>query len=239
MHIKIFFKKLASICVAVVLAVTQAACFDLGDFSDDSAYYDAFGDIRLVYNESTTERDIEYEDYDLEDYFYNKNTGENFSYGNPEDDDPDEGKKIPQLAYLYMAIPVEINLRIESIALYFNALTTCSLKVEFYVVEDLPDGGNFEKINIKLSGDPEYPEDEKTYSDPTEAFCVGKTTVNVQNGRWIPLVMDDWDDRDFIEVPESHSVLLRFINNGGANTDEEQNPPVQFCVTNLLIRAFS
>ena len=132
MRIKIFLKKLVSISVAAILAAALVGCFDLGDFSDEADYYAAFGDVRLVYqNPNTKEKDVEKEDYSIQDYFYNKNTGEDFAYGDPKDEDPDEGKDIPQLSYVYMAIPVQRDMRVDSVALYFNALQTCSLEVFF------------------------------------------------------------------------------------------------------------
>ena len=108
----------------------------------------------MYQNPDADEKDIEYEDYSVEDYFYNKSTGEKFSYGNPKDEESDEGKDIPQLSYVYMAIPVEQDLRIESFARDFNATQTCSMEVFFYVVDELPNGGNFK--NIWLLGEPEY-----------------------------------------------------------------------------------
>ena len=269
MRTKIFLKKLVSISVAVILAATLAGCFDLGGFSDETEYYDTFGDVTLVYAE---ERDIEIEEYSIQDYFYNKNTGENFAYGDPKDEESDEGKDIPQLSYVYMAIPVKKTLRMESFALYFNALETCALEVYFYVVDELPDDGDF--THIKLLGDPEYQQkldedgnlmfeaDGKTplyeqevdengnlkkdefgnpifkrikYSDPDDSLIVGKTTTNVKKGEWVSLMMEKWSSGKEIQIEESDYLLLRFINNSGAST---KNEPVNFRVTNLLIRAF-
>jgi hypothetical protein len=250
MRTKISLKKLVSIGVAVYLTVASVGCFDLGDFSDESAYYAAFDDVRLVYqNPNVTEKDVEYQDYSVKDYFYNKNTGEDFKYGDPKDSEPDEGKDIPQLPYVYMAIPVERDLNLESLALYFNALQTCSLEVYFYVVDELPDGGDF--TNIRLLGEPEYQQkldenknpmfDENNqpiyerveYSDPSENSLVGKTSVYLTNGAWDSLVMDNWNNGKTVQVSESQYLLLRFVNNGGANTGTS----VPFRVTNLLIRA--
>ena len=245
MRIKIFLKMLKSISVAVISTVALAGCMDLGDFSDEEEYYDTFGDVRLVYqNPDADEKDIEYEDYSVEDYFYNKNTGEKFSYGNPKDEESDEGKDIPQLSYVYMAIPVEQDLRIESFALYFNATQTCSMEVFFYVVNELPNGGNFK--NIWLLGEPEYQqkpdnnggtESEKIeYSDPNEDCIVAKATMQVKAGKWDALIVDDWYGNSDLEIKEDQYLLLRFINNSGANTTG--NVPVAFRTTNLLIRAF-
>jgi hypothetical protein len=151
MRIKIFLKKLISISVAAVLAGTLIGCFDLGDFSDEEAYYDSFGDIRLVY--PTAEKEAKYADYSVSTYFYNENTGKNFQYGNEE---TGEVNPIPKLSYIYMSIPVEQDMNIESLALYFNADKEVSMEVFVYLVEEseLPDGGGF--TNIRLLGDPEY-----------------------------------------------------------------------------------
>jgi hypothetical protein len=256
MRIKIFLKKLVSIGVAAILAVTLAGCFDLGSFNDETEYYAAFGDVKLVYqNPNAIEKDIKNEEYSVKDYFYNKNTGNNFTYGDPKDEDPDDGKDIPQLSYVYMAIPVETDLNIDSVALYLNAQQTCSLEIVFYVVDDLPNGGNF--TNIRLLGEPEYQqkldedgnpmtdgnglpiygEEKIEYSDPDDSLIVAKTTLQLKDGKWDPLIVENWDKGNTLEIKEGQFLLLRFINNSGANTTG--NLSVAFRVTNLLIRALS
>ena len=245
MHIKIFLQKLASISVAVMLAVTLTACFDLGDFSDETDYYDTFGDVRLVYqNPDADKKDIDYKDYSVNDYFYNKNTGKDFTYGNPEDEELDDGKNIPQLSYVYMAIPVKQNLNIDALALYLNTTQTCVLEVCFYIVNELPDGGDFS--TIRLLGEPEYQQKQENgetvhekipYSDPDHSCMVADVTVQVKEGKWDSLMIDKWNGGNTLEIKADQYLLLRFINNSGASTGE--NVPVSFQVTNLLIRAVS
>ena len=261
MRIKIFLKKLVSIGVAAIFAVTLVGCFDLGEFKDEAAYYEAFGEIGLVYGTRETNeggetvRTVVRNDYSVKDYFYNKNTGENFSYGDPKDSEADEGKDIGQLPYSYMVIPVNQAMKMDSFALYFNALTTCSLDIFFYVVNDLPDDGNF--TNIKLLGDPEYQqkldednnpmtdaegkpiysEEKVEYSDPDDSLIIGKATANLKEGKWISLVMDTWNGGRFVEINAGQYILLRFINNCGVY--EGKAPLTKFRVTNLLIRAVS
>lgn len=253
MHIKIFLKKLISIGVAAFLAAALVGCFDLGDFSDESAYYSAFGDVGLVFqNPEKEEKHVKKKEYSIKDYFYNKNTGNNYTYGDPKDEDPDEDKDIPQLPYVYMAIPVKQTLQVDSLALYFNATQTCSLDVFVYVVKELPDDGNFTKIRLwgepeykpKLDGDkPMYDESGKPiqelieYSDPDNSLISAKATVNVKEKEWVPLLVDTWEVGNVVEVKESQYILLRFINNSGLNDGEQ--PCVSFRVTNLLIRAIS
>ena len=254
MRINVFLKKFISTNVAAVLAVALAGCFDLGDFSDEEAYYAAFGDVELVYqNPDALLKDVETEEYSIQDYFYNKNTGEDFTYGDPKDDESDEGKDIPQLSYVYMAIPVQQDMSIESFVLYVNARQTCTLDVSFYVVDELPDGGDF--THVMLLGDPEYQpkldEDDAPildgngdpmyelvlYSDPHESLLVSEGKAHVKSGEWVALMVDAWKSGDTLEIKESQYLLLRFINNSGANKGE--SPAVEFRVTNLLIRAFS
>ena len=253
MHIKIFLKKLVSISVAACLAAALAGCFDLGDFDDETAYYAAFGDVGLVFqNPENKEKDVEIEEYSIKDYFYNKNTGNDYTYGDPSDEEPDEGKDIPQLPYVYMAIPLEKDLKVDSLALYFNGTQTCSLDVYVYVVKDLPDGGDFSTIRLwgepeykpKLDGDkPMYDEDGKPiqelieYSDPDNGLITAKARVDLKEKEWVSLVVDTWEDGDVVEVKESQYILLRFINNSGLNNGEQ--PSVSFRVTNLLVRAIS
>ena len=155
MRIKIFLKKFIAISVAVLGTVTLTGCFDLGGFTNDEDYYNAFGDVGLFY-----QKEIDTKEYSIKDYFYNKATGEDFAYGDPKDSEPDEGKDIPQLPYVYMVIPVENDLSMESFALYFNATQTCSLEVYFYVVDELPDF-----THVRLWGDPEYQPEEDDNGD--------------------------------------------------------------------------
>ena len=261
MRIKSFLKKLVAIGVAVIFTVTLVGCYDLGDFSDESAYYETFGEIGLVYGfRENGKKKVTVEDYDVEDYFYNKNTVEDFSYGDDSEDD-EEGalKDIPQLAYTYMVIPILRDMNLDSLVLYFNATQTCSLEIDFYLVDALPDGGKFE--NVKLWGDPEKPEkpeesesseasedesletseDSSTseenigYSDPDESLRIAQATQSVKEGEWVSLLVDKWNGKNVAEIKEGQYLLLHFVNNSGAYTGE--TPSVAFRVTNLLIRA--
>lgn len=246
MHIKILLNKLVPFVVAVVTAVTLTGCFDLGEFEDEEAYYASFGDVKLVYqNSDSEEKDIRTKDYSVEDYFYNRNTGNDFSYGNPDDDLPDEGKDIPQLPYLYLAIPVEDDFSIDSLVLYFNATSQCTVNVVIYVVDELPDGGDF--TEIRLFGDPEYQEkqDENgetikepiVYSDPSEEFIVGNGFIHASNNEWTSMIIEKWKGEETLVLEDGQFILLRFVNNGWERAEGQQE--CAFRTTNLLVRADS
>ena len=245
MRIKIFAKKLIAISVAVLSTVTLANCFDLGDFSDESAYYAAFGDIGLIDGSRTEKeggevvREINQEDYDIQEYFYKDSFNVKSSVGEAEE------KYTPQLPYIYMAIPVEQDMNVDSLVLYFNATKACALETSFYVVDTLPDF-----TNIRLLGDPEYQQkyDEGTgelieeklqYTDPDDTLLVGTTSVQVKDGVWVSLLMDTWNGADVIKINAGQYLLLRFMNNSGGYVGEQEVASVTFSVANLLIRTVS
>lgn len=252
MRTKIFLKKATCLLVTAFMAVTAGACFDLGDYEDEEEYYNSFGDVKLVYQKvDVLEKDIQSKEYDVRDYFYNKNTGENFEYGDPKDDEPDEGKTIPQYAYVYMAVPFEDDVDMDSFALFFNATTTASLRIAFYVVDDLPGDGAFS--NIKLFGDPETQEKKDdegntvyddqgnpvmetiVYDDPPETCLVTEQSVRLQENVWDSIVVESWKSGRSVSVKDGQYLLMKFINNSGARGVEEL--PVCFRVTNMLVRA--
>lgn len=254
MHIKILLKRAVVVCVAIIMLVTCTACFDLGDFEDEEEYYNSFGDIGFVYqNPNATEKDVLTKDYSVSDYFYNRNTGEDFTYGNPEDDEPDEGKDIPVLPYLYMVVPVEKDLTIDSLAFYFLANGAGSLRIEVYLLNELPDGGDF--TNVKLFGDPERKEklddegnpvldengnpvyEEIEYSDPDEQYLVAKGTAHVNSSEWKSFMIERWNGQEDVLVKDSQYLVLKFVNNGGYK--QESDPILSFKSTNMLVRAFS
>ena len=200
------------------------------------AYYKSFGDIRLVY--ATDEKEVEHEEYSVSTYFYNENTGASFEY---DDEKTSAVESMEKLQYLYMSIPIKRDMNIESLALYFNGDKNVSVQVLVYLLSEeyLPDKGKFD--NIRLLGDPEYPQESNegeepvTYSDPDDKFIVAETTMAMKKDQWVSLMVQ-WSKENALSVAEGQYLVLRFINNGGLNTNLET--AVAFNTTNLLVRAF-
>ena len=264
MRIKIF-KKLFSAIAIVFATIAVAGCYDLGDFENEEAYYAAFGDVRLVY---AAEEGIAYKDYPVEDYFYNEETVEDFTYG-----DPSEGKSIPQLPYTYMAVPIEQDISIDSLALYINATQTCALEIQVYLVGSLPNDGKFSEI--KLLGDPEYYQKLDGQGNPMfdesgnpiyqELLDGENQPMYDENGEPIykPIVYSDPDASCMVGKLTTHTQAGRWTsftvnrwNNENAlmvkksqylllrfinngGLATEKTPSVSFRTTNLLVRAFS
>lgn len=254
MLIKIFLKKVIPLIVAVVMAVTLTGCFDLGDFESEEDYYNSFGDVRLVYqNPESTDKDVDTEDYSVRDYFYNGNTGNDFEYGDPDDDESDEGKDIPSLPYVYMALPIEDDVEIDSIALFFKSSVSGLLKIELYLVDVLPNDGDF--TNVKLFGDPERQKkldengdpvlDEEgnpilepvVYDDPSQEKLVASENVYLNAEVWDSMLVDRFAGENTLQVKDKQFILLKFVNNGGFKAEDDLSIP--FKTTNLLVRAVS
>jgi hypothetical protein len=153
-----------------------------------------------------------------------------------------------------MVLPLNKALKIEAVGLYFNATEACSLEIYFYLVEELPNNGNFSDIQLlgepefqpKLDGDTPMKDEagnliyEKIeYSDPGAEKLVATTTLTLKGGtKWDSILVEEWgNNKTVLETNDSQYLLLRFVNNSGLNKGDK--PAVSFRVTNLLVRAVS
>ena len=242
-------KKILFLILSMVLAFSISGCFDLGIFETDEDYYDTFGDVRLVYFDNDQ---VETKDYSVRDYFYNNNTVEDFVYGDPTDDEDDIGKDIPLLPYVYLAVKINKSLQLDSFSLYVQG-TTANASISVFLVNSLPDGGDF--TDIKNCGDPEYSQKEDedgnlvydeegnpvydeskpiSYSDPKNESLVAQTSVSV-SPYWDSFTITTWKGGlETLEVESGQYLLFRVNNNSGMGNIQEQ---VSFKAINMLVRA--
>ena len=93
------FKSIVSACIALclmaTLGVAMSGCDDLGAYKDTEEYYSSFGDVVLI--GGTSKKTNKYE---VDDYFYNKDSRENFL-----EDEDGSYKGVEYDDYVYMAIP--------------------------------------------------------------------------------------------------------------------------------------
>ena len=124
------FRKAVSFCLALcimaTLGVAICGCDDLGAFEDTEEYYASFGDIVLLNEDSK-------EEYDIEEYFYNKESRNNFLKG---DDGVYKGVDFDR--YVYMAVPFEKNINMDSFALYLQAKDDVTVYINVYVTDKIP-----------------------------------------------------------------------------------------------------
>jgi hypothetical protein len=136
-------KACSVLCITAILGIAVCGCEDLGAYNDVDEYYDSFGNIVLI-DGATGDR----EEYSVEDYFYNKESKENFLAG-------EDGvyRGVPHNDYVYMAIPVESSIDADTLALYIQAKADVVLYIYVYLTDEIPD-------NIELISENENPDGE-------------------------------------------------------------------------------
>lgn len=132
-----------AICIMAILWVALCGCDDLGAYEDTAEYYDAFGKVVMINGESG-----QVEEYKVDEYFYNEDSREDFLV-----DDDGNYYGIEHGKFVYIAIPFEKDIDMDSLALYIQSLDDAAIYISFYVVDKLP--LNFRPIGDKLIADDE------------------------------------------------------------------------------------
>jgi hypothetical protein len=250
------FKKIVSaflvLCMTAILAVAVCGCDDLGDYEDAEEYYNSFGDIILI---SRASKDGE--EYSVEDYFYNEESRENFLAG---DDGAYQG--VEHSDYVYMAIPFECDIDMDSIGLFLQSQSDVPVYINVFVTDKVPSAwrpipGNQANENVGGSSETESEEEteEEEYDDPDPLTRVGEIAIYLEKGQWGSFVLDIFSvngaAQNSIQVKEDQYLLLQIRNNSGVRIfDTEKNAYVdpqtglelqraEITMTNLLIRALS
>lgn len=252
-------KVLVVICITAILGVAVCGCDDLGSFSDVEEYYASFGDIVLL-SGTTKER----KEYSVKDYFYNKESREKFLDG---DDGAYRG--VEHKDYVYMAIPLESDMEIDTLALYLQSEADVSVYMNVYVTDKIPKnwqgiedidagGGNTSTDNTTEpeTGDSQTGEgDAVTYDDPAAETRIGEIAVHLKNGKWGSFMLDEFSvngtKQKSIQVKDGQYILIQFRNNSGIRVYNEEKQlyvdpqtgialqKAEITATNLLIRALS
>ena len=254
------FKKIVStsiaLCLVATLAVAMGGCDDLGDYTDAKEYYSSFGDIVLISGTSK-----EQNEYSVESYFYNDESREDFLEG-------EDGayKGVAHSDYVYMAIPFESNIDMDTLALYLQAEETVTVYINVFVTDRIPIAWKAVEDNVingegsgeSTDGDLDEEADEsepieKVYDDPDPETRVGELTVHLKNGKWGSFVLDSFRvngmTQKSIEIQSGQYILLQIRNNSGVRVFDEKKqayvdpqtglvlPQAEITMTNLLIRA--
>lgn len=251
------FKKIVStlvtFCIMATFMVAMVGCDDLGAYEDTDEYYSSFGDIALI---SGTSKDRE--EYSVEKYFYNKESREDFLKG-------EDGayKGVPYSDYVYMAIPFESSIDIDTLALYVQSKNDVILHINVFVTDRIPTDWKAIEDNVINSEQPDESTDEesgeetekteKLYDDPDPETRIGEITVHLKSEKWGSFVLDTFrvgeTTQKSIEIKEGQYILLQIRNNSGVRVFDEANQifvdpqtmlelqKAEITVTNLLIRA--
>ena len=258
MRLKRLFKSAIVLCITAILVIAVSGCEDLGAYSDTDMYYSSFGDIVLISGTTRTE-----EDYSVEDYFYNKDSRDDFLRG---DDGAYEG--IEHSDYVYMAIPFECDITMDTLALYIQSESDVSVYMSIFVTDTIPsewksltdleaenDTAEDENGEEAEENENEEENEEKVYDDPNPETRVGDVVIHLKGGKWNSFVLDTFrvngTTQKSIEIKEGQYILLQIRNNSGVRVFDEDKrafvdpqtglelPKAYITVTNLLIRALN
>ena len=169
------FKKIVSTCIAlwlmVTLGVTMSGCDDLGAYEDVEEYYNAFGDVVLISGSSKAK-----EEYSVEKYFYNKESREDFLKG-------EDGayKGVAHSDYVYMAIPFESNINMDTLALFLQSKINVTVYINVFVTDKIPTEWKAISDNVINSEETDDALDEEIGDDTNEVEETDKTEETDKN----------------------------------------------------------
>lgn len=215
-------------CIMAILAIAMCGCDDLGAYESPEEYYASFGEV--VFLGGSAKDGVE---YPVKDYFYNEETREDFLTG-------DDGKYhgVPHSDYVYVAIPVQTDLKMDSIAMYLQSKSDVALYINFYITDKLPKnwktiddavgGGavspvSAEAYEYKLNEATAMPladEDEaETFDDPKPETRIGEINVYLKEGKWNSFTLDNFRVNGLfektIQLKKNQYILLQIRNNSG------------------------
>lgn len=222
---------LLAIVVSFVLIFSLTACMDLGSFNADDnyqEYYDSFGDVEGIFDGGS-------HSYDLEKSLFNAYSIEKLDW---EDDDD----RVAYEEYVYIVIPFEAALKIESVALFLNSEVATDLEISAFYFDGSATAP--EKIKYKSSPDTEIiivdeveTKVEIEYDDPdkseriADALCYAKSD-------WGSFILENFSQPGYtdgyLHAGIDGLLYLRIENNSGLNKDMQS---CSFNFNGLLIRS--
>ena len=244
------FKRIVMACVAICIMATfmvaLCGCDDLGAYSNTEEYYDSFGMVTLVGGDAGKGKG-----YSVEEYFYNEESRENFL--------TDENGKyhgITHSEYVYVAIPLNRDLKMDSLAMYLQATEDVTLYISVYVTDKIPSnwktiGENNALEYISENGSKEA----VAYDDPNPETRIGEITTYLKGGKWKSFTLDSFKVNNNYEksiqlnTKQHKYILLQIRNNSGVREIDDKTgllvdpqtglvlDTASITMTNLLIRA--
>ena len=224
-------------CITAILAVAVCGCEDLGVYGDKEDYYNSFGDVIMI-SQTLGKSD----GYSVEDYFYNEDSRENFLCG---EDGVYNG--IEHSDYIYMAIPFENDIEMDTLALYIQAENDVTVYINVFVTDTIP--SNWKLITDNVIGQEDEnettddvpadevegvskedtedgDEEENDYDDPDPETRIGEIAVRLEKGKWGSFVLDVFSvngaAQKSIQINDGQYILLQIRNNSGVRVFDEE-----------------
>ena len=202
---------------------------DLGVFENEDGYqslYESFGEVESLYDGGK-------HTYKIEDSLFNNETVDEFKC------------EVDEEQYLYIILPFEKQLQIESIVLFFYSEETVNFDIStfYFQGEDLAP----KKIKYLSSPEtePEYDDDDNyigekpiIYDDPGKEESMTYSTMSLIREEWDSIVFGEFKQAGYsdglLHTGEDALLYIRIENNSGFNKDTMS--PVSLKFLNLMIR---
>ena len=229
----LFKRKIAAcvaICITAILGIAVCGCDDLGAYEDTAEYYDSFGEIVFLGGAAGNGKN-----YSVEEFFYNENSREDFLV-----DDNGEYTGVVHSDYVYVAIPFNKDIQMDSLAMYIQATNDVTVYMNVYLIDEKKIPSNWKK-----SDEGEASGEEQEYDDPDPDSKIGDITVHLKGGEWGSFLLDYFKDGEnnekSITVASGQCILLQIRNNSGVRELNTENglklDRAEITMTNLLVRA--
>ena len=229
------FCRFFAVMFSLALIFSLTACADMGKFSEENDfkdYYESIGSIEGIYDGGSR-------NYDLKDSLFNDYTVNNLNW-------PDEDDKVAYEEYVYIVIPFNADLTVESLALYLYSETNTNFQINFFYYEN----STFAPKKIKYKSSPETEtivvtedgidvekEVEIEYDDPAYEDRVASTTCYATS-EWGDFAVEYFNQPGYtdgyLHAKNGGLLYVRIENNSGLNKNMQSCP---FNFINLIIRA--
>ena len=221
----------------VFFAFTLASCaVSLGKFDnksgDYSSYYDAFGEVKGLYDGGEVS-------YDIKKSLFNDKALQDFSWEKEEDE-------VKDLPYLYIVLPFKEAMKVSSVAFYLRSNVNITLEMSLFYF--MGEGDAPQEIKYLSSPDtrPIYNEDDEQigeevieYDDPPISQAMIHGEIELARESWTSLVFGNFSQEgyedNFLHTGKDSLLYIRIENNSGFNASRLQS--ASFSFINLLVRA--
>ena len=240
-------------CIMAILVIAMCGCEDLGAYESTEEYYASFGEVIFLGGAAGTGKS-----YSVDEFFYNEESKENFLT-----DENGNYTGVIHSDYVYIAIPLEKDLKMDSLAMYLQAKNDVTVYINVYVTDKIPTNwkttGDIGASSDDLpdasisafedtSGDGEsLPSDgeQESFDDPNPETVIGEVTVHLKGGEWNSFTLDTFKANGLyeksIQLNDGQYILLQIKNNSGVFAFDEKTglflEKAEITMTNLLIRA--
>lgn len=211
MRIKQILSALVALALLAATAVFTTGCvMDTGDFESDDAYYEAFGDIRLVDQSGAKTT------YSLRDDFYNEDTM------------VDLKTSVPDAPYVFFLIEIERDMQLEEMYMYIKGQKDVRATLSFFVLSDDP--------AVPMSLDAEIPTPDPT--DPIFSPVIAPVSVPLRADKWTSFFAGSIGVENADHERRLHPgdvLCIRFDNNTCYGKADDLTP-FAFTLTNFIVR---